>query len=261
MNLELQGRVVVVTGGSKGIGLACARGFLEEGAQVALVSRSQANLESARENLGADQGRLLLVAANLIRPEEAEAMARRVTESFGTIDVLVNCAGAAKRYLPEELDAAAWRAAMDAKYFTYIHAMQAVLPAMGLRGRGVVVNVIGTGGKVPGVTHLPGGAANAALMLTTVGLAKVYAEKGIRIVGINPGATVTERLQQALALQARATGRSPEELLAQGEAAVPLGRYAKPEEIANLALFLSSDKASYITAAIIPMDGGATPAI
>lgn len=186
-------------------------------------------------------------------------MARRVTESLGTIDVLVNCAGAAKRCLPEELDATAWRAAMDAKSFTYIHAVQAVLPAMGLLGRGVVVNVIGTGGKIPGSTHLPGGAANAALMLTTAGLAKVYAGKGIRIVGIKPGATMTERLQQALALQARASGRSPEELLVQGQAAIPLGRYANPEEIANVALFLSSDKASYITAAIIPMDGGGDP--
>ena len=139
---------------------------------------------------------------------------------------------------------AAWHAAMDAKYFTYIHAMDAVLPEHGGRGAGNVVNIIGMGGKVATSIHLPGGAANSALMLATVGLAQVHGPHGIRINAINPGATLTDRVKEALKLEASVRKTSEEEVLAQGQARVPLRRYASPEEIANVALFLASDRAS-----------------
>jgi NAD(P)-dependent dehydrogenase (short-subunit alcohol dehydrogenase family) len=129
------------------------------------------------------------------------------------------------------------------------------------RGKGVIVNIIGTGGKVATPLHLPGGAANSALMLATVGLANVHGPKGLRINAINPGSTMTERVREALKLEAKARGLSEDEVLAQGQAKVPLKRYAAPEDIANLALFLASDKASYITGVVIPMDGGSTPVI
>lgn len=261
MELQLEGKVVLVTGGSKGIGLACATAFLAEGARVALVSRSQANLDAARARLGGDASRVMLIAADLVHAEAAGAMAARVTEAFGPIDVLVNSAGAAKRYLPEELNAAAWHAAMDAKYFTYIHAMDAVLPAMAARGSGVVINVIGMGGKVATPIHLPGGAANAALMLATVGLAKVYAPKGVRVLAINPGSTMTERVREALRLEAKARGVTEDQALADGQSKVPLRRYAAPEDIAHVAVFLASAQAGYVTGAIVPMDGGASALI
>ncbi len=257
MELGLQGKSVLVTGGSKGIGLACARAFLAEGAKVAIASRSRENLERALNIIGAT----LWVAADLTRAEAAKDMVRQVEDKLGTIDILVNSAGAAKRYLPEDLDAGAWHAAMDAKYFTYIHTMDAVLPGMATRSHGCVVNVIGMGGKVATPIHLPGGAANSALMLATVGLAQVYGPKGIRINAINPGATLTDRVKEALGLEATARRMTEDEVLALGQARVPLRRYANPEEIANVALFLASDKASYVTGAIIPMDGGSTPVI
>jgi NAD(P)-dependent dehydrogenase (short-subunit alcohol dehydrogenase family) len=150
---------------------------------------------------------------------------------------------------------------MDAKYFTYIHAMDAVLSAMAKRGKGAIINIIGMGGKVATPHHLPGGAANSALMLATIGLANIYGPKGIRINGINPGATLTERLSQAVHFESTARGISEEEVLVQGQARVPLRRYAAPDEIANLALFLASDKAGYITGAIVPMDGGSNPVL
>ena len=257
MDLNLTGRVVLITGGSKGIGLACARAFLAEGAKVAIASRARENLERAAQSLGP----VAWVAADLTRPEAGSEAVRAVESKLGPVDVLVNSAGAAKRTLPEELDAQAWHAAMDAKYFTYIHAMQAVLPAMAARGAGNVVNIIGMGGKVATSYHLPGGAANSALMLATVGLANVYGPKGIRINAINPGATLTDRVKEALKLEARARKTSEEEVLAQGQARVPLRRYASAEEVADVALFLASDKASYVTGALIPMDGGSNPLI
>jgi len=261
VDLNLNGKVVVVTGGSKGIGLACARAFLAEGGRVAIVSRSPANLDAALRDLAAPAGVLISVPCNLTEKTGAKAMAAEVERRLGPAEVLVNSAGAAKRYLPEELNADAWHAAMDAKYFTYIHAMDAVVPAMAKRGKGAVVNIIGMGGKVATPIHLPGGAANSALMLANVGLANVYGPMGVRINAINPGATMTERLQEGLKVEAKSRGLSEAEMLAQRQAKIPLRRYATPEDIANLTLFLASDKASYITGALVPMDGGSNPVL
>jgi NAD(P)-dependent dehydrogenase (short-subunit alcohol dehydrogenase family) len=261
VNLGLQDKVVIVTGGSKGIGLACARAFLIEGGRVAIVSRNRANLDAALRDLAAPTDRLIAVSCDLIGRSAANAMVAEVEQRLGPVEVLINSAGAAKRYLPEELSAEAWHAAMDAKYFTYIHAMDAVLSAMAKRGKGAVVNIIGMGGKVATPIHLPGGAANSALMLATVGLANVYGPKGVRINAINPGATMTERVQEALKLEAKTRGLSEDEVLARRQAKVPLKRFATPEDIANLTLFLASDKASYVTGAIVPMDGGSNPVL
>ena len=257
MDLGLKHKNVLITGGSKGIGLACARAFLEEGANVAIVSRSRANLDRAVALLPAVKA----IAADLARTEEAQRMAQEAAGLVGPIDVLVNSAGAAKRYSPDELNAESWHAAMDAKYFTYIHAMDAVLPSMRARKRGTVVNIIGTGGKVASPIHIPGGAANSALMLATVGLAGVHGKYGIRINAINPGATITDRIREALELEAKAKGISAEKVLEEGQARVPLGRYADPEDVASVTLFLASERASYVTGAILPMDGGSNPVI
>lgn len=261
MELGLRGKVVFITGGSKGIGLSCARAFLDEGAKVALVSRGQSNLDAALAKLNAASGQALAVAADLKDAAATAAAVAKAEAALGAIDVLVNSAGAAKRYLPAELSASSWHDAMDAKYFTYIHTMDAVLPRMAARGGGVVVNIIGMGGKVATPYHLPGGAANSALMLATVGLANVYGPKGIRVNAINPAATMTDRVQEALKLEAKMKNVSEQEVLAQGQAKVPLGRYAAPEDVAHLTVFLASDKASYITGALIPMDGGANPLV
>lgn len=260
MELGLKGKVVLITGGSRGIGLACARAFLSEGARVGIVSRSREHLEQAAAELGA-AGRAATFVADLARPQDATSMAARAEKQLGPVDVLVNCAGAARRYLPQDLDIDAWHAAMDAKYFTYIHAMQSLLPGMRARGRGAVVNVIGMGGKTATAMHLPGGSANAALMLASVGLAQVYGPAGVRINAINPGQTMTGRVKEALALEAKSRGVSEQQALEEGEARVPLRRYARPEDVADLALFLASDRAAYLTGVIVPMDGGLTAVI
>lgn len=257
MDLELKGKAVLVTGGSKGIGLACAAAFLAEGARVAIVSRDRVNLDQALLQLPQAK----TIVADLAREEDSARMAQEARQQIGPIDVLVNSAGAARRYPPDELSAQAWHAAMDAKYFTYIHAMDALLPSMRERGRGAVVNIIGTGGKVATPIHLPGGAANSALMLATVGLAGVYGKSGVRVNAINPGATLTGRIREALELEAQAQGVPVEKVLKDGQARVPLGRYADPDDIAQVALFLASERAAYVTGAIVPMDGGLNPII
>jgi len=261
MDLGLSDRVVVVTGASKGIGYACAEAFAREGARVALVSRSAENLDVALARFPATRHAPTAIAANLVRADEAERMIAEVERDVGPIDVLVNSAGAARRYAPTDLGPEAWHAAMDAKYFSYIHPLDAVLKRMAARGRGAVVNIVGMGGKVASPVHLPGGAANSALMLATAGLAAAFGSSGIRINAINPGATLTGRVQEGLAVEAKMTGLAEAELLKRQEAKIPLGRLGTPEEVARVALFLASDQASYVTGAIVPMDGGANAVI
>jgi NAD(P)-dependent dehydrogenase (short-subunit alcohol dehydrogenase family) len=261
MNLELDGTVVLVTGGSKGIGLACARAFAQEGARVAIASRDPGNLDRAAQELAKEGFKVQAIAADLREAGAAKAMVKAVEDGLGAVGVLVNCAGAANRTPPGELSAQHWHAAMDAKYFTYIHAMDAVLPRMVERGGGVVVNVVGMGGKQAHAVHLPGGAANAALMLASAGLGNAFAGKNIRVVAVNPSATVTERLREGIAADARSSGSTPEETLALRTRQHPMGRFAEPREIADVVVFLASKRASYVNGAVLSLDGGATPMV
>ncbi|MFO1317447.1 MAG: SDR family oxidoreductase [Burkholderiales bacterium] len=254
-------KVVVVTGASKGIGFACADAFARAGARVALVSRSRANLDAARAKIEGVRHVPLPIVADLRDAAEAARAIAEAEAKLGPIDVLVNSAGAAKRYAPDDLSAQAWRDAMDAKFFSYIQPLDVVVKAMAARGRGAIVNVIGMGGKVANPIHLPGGAANAALMLATAGLAAAYGPKGVRINAVSPGGTLTGRVQEGLAVEARMTGTTEATLLAQQQAKIPLRRLGTPEEVAQVVLFLASDAASYVTGAIVPMDGGSAAVI
>jgi NAD(P)-dependent dehydrogenase (short-subunit alcohol dehydrogenase family) len=257
MDLGLGGKTVLVTGGSKGIGFACARAFLAEGARVAIVSRSQSNIDRALAELKGCIG----FAADLVDSEQASHVVEQVAHAIGPIDVLVNNAGAAKRTPPDELSPAAYRAAMDAKYFSYINVIDPVVKEMGKRGTGVIINVIGNGGKVASPIHIAGGAANAALMLVTAGLAHAYAAKGVRVAGLNPALTNTERVAEGFRADAKHSGVSVEEVQQKSIARIPLGRMAEPEDVANATLFLASDKASYLTGVTITMDGAQIPIV
>lgn len=263
MDLHLNDQHILITGGSKGIGLSCAQTFLAEGAKVSLVSRDPANLAAARQTLEKEfaAANIFTVEADL-RDAHAAVIALNAAEAaLGPVDVLVNSAGAAKRTPAPELTPQAWADAMQAKYFSYIHMMDPVIKRMATRGQGNIVNVVGNGGKVASPIHIPGGAANAALMLATAGLATAYAAKGIRVNAVNPGLTYTDRLQEGLAADARVQGISPEQVLQNAVARIPLGRMASPEEVANAVVFLASSKASYITGISMSMDGALNPIV
>lgn len=265
MDLQLRDKHVLIGGGSKGIGLACATGFLGEGARVTLVSRDVGHLEAARNTLLASHPaageRIVVFATNLRDAEAAAAVVEHAEQQQGPIDILVNCAGAAKRTPPDELTPQHWHEAMDAKFFTYIHLIDPVIKRMAARSAGAIVNVVGSGGKIAKPLHLPGGAANASLMLVSAGLAAAYGPRGIRVNAINPGTTRTERMQAGLEVEARAHQITLAEALAKASSDLPLGRVAEPEEVANAVLFLCSPKASYISGAILSMDGAVTPMV
>jgi NAD(P)-dependent dehydrogenase (short-subunit alcohol dehydrogenase family) len=251
MNLELEGQHILITGGSKGIGLACAHRFVQEGARVSLIARQREALDAARAAL-----------TKLREDSVASTMAVDLREAAnGPIAVLVNSAGAAQRTPYPELAPAKWHAAMEAKFFTYVHVMDPLIKRMGQRGAGTIVNVVGAGGKVASPIHLAGGAANAALMLASVGLANAYAKHGVRVNVVNPGATLTDRLTEGMAADARLRGVSPEQALKEATARQPMGRIATPEEIADAVAFLASKRASYINGAVLAMDGALQPIV
>jgi len=222
---------------------------------VVMVARDPQRLARARDTLAADGGRFETRSADLSDGAAAALLVEDIESTIGPIGVLVSSAGAARRFAVDELGPAAFAQGIDAKYLPGVHMMEPVARRMAARRRGSIVNIIGQGGKQAGVLHIAGGAANAALMLATVGFARAYADKGVRINAINPGLTRTTRVTEGLEAASRATGESIEALLAKAEAAIPMGRMAEPEDIANLAAFLASDLASYLSGAIIPMDG------
>ena len=254
--LGLAGRLAVVTG-SRGIGLACARALAAAGVRLAICSRDPVNVERALAQLPGAFGQV----ADLTDAAAAAGMVDAVERALGPIDILVNAAGAAQRTPPDRLTPAFWRTAMDAKFFTGINVIDPVIKRMAARRSGVIVSIIGAGGKVAAPIHLAGGAANAALMLATAGLANAYAGQGVRVLGINPGATETERLLEGLAADAAAQGISLEEARRRTTERIPLGRLATPQDIAELVLFLASPRAAYLTGTTVTMDGGQYPVV
>jgi NAD(P)-dependent dehydrogenase (short-subunit alcohol dehydrogenase family) len=260
MDLGLTGKHVLITGGTRGIGLACARLYLEEGARVSLCGRSAASCEAALRQLGAGE-RVDAHVADVIDPAAVLRLVDEAETRKGGVDILVNSAGAAARRPFAELDSAAWHAAMEAKFHTYMNATDVVIKRMAARKSGSVVNVIGMGGKFPSPIHLAGGSANAALMLATAGLASAYASSGVRVNAVNPTLTATERMNEGLEAQARQDGISVEEARQRASSKLPLQRIATPEEVANVVVFLSSARASYVSGAIVNVDGASSPSV
>lgn len=259
MELELKGKVALVTGASRGIGLAVARGLAAEGARVALCARDGAALEKVAAEIRAASGvDALPIAADLSELKEVERVVRGVHERAGRIDILVNNAGAIRGgaflAIPDEQ----WITDWNLKLLGYIRMARTVFPLMAAQGGGRIVNVVGAAARNPTGGYLVGGAANAALVNFTKGLADLGAASRILVTAVSPAATRTERWDQLMAQQAAASGRSPEEVQAEAERAYPLGRIARPEDVADLVCFLASARASFLTGICITVDGGAS---
>jgi len=257
MELGLGGKAAIVTGGSKGIGRATAIGFAAEGASVLACARGREALdETVALAHGRGGARVEAVQADLNKPEDIRRVAARCVEAFGKIDILVNNAGSARPGDFQKLTDDEWLADWNLKFFGYVRMAREVLPQMQRQGRGVIVNVIGTGGLIPTAGYMVGGSANAALNHFTKALANEGSQHGVRVVGVNPGPILTDRLR--LFTERRAAGRDVNEVL---KRMTPLGRPGNPEEVADLVLFLASERAAFIHGANITIDGGANPGL
>jgi len=252
VDLNLRGRKALVTGASKGIGYATARLLAREGCDVVLVSRTAADLEAAR-------GRILAESNVAVQIEPLDLSDSKnvhaLVERYPALDIVVNNAGAIPGGTVEEVDETRWRTAWDLKVFGYINMTREYFRLMRQRGKGVIVNIIGSAGERMNAAYIAGSAGNASLMAFTKALGAVSPEVGVRVVGINPGPVSTDRHVTLMRKVAQDRFGDPErwrELTKN----LPFGRAATPEEIAAMAAFLASDLSGFTTGTIITIDGG-----
>lgn len=256
MDLELRGKRVLITGASKGIGLACAEGFAAEGAHLHLAARNAAALEAARARLAAQYG--VEVACHACDLADGAAVARLAADC-GELDVLVNNAGAIPGGRLADVDDARWRRAWDLKVFGYINLSRAVYARLRARGAGVIVNVIGLAGERNKPEYIAGSSANAALMAFTRALGAESVDFGVRVVGVNPGRIETERQREVIMGIAREKLGDPArwpEIRAQMVETMPFKRFGQPQEVADLVVYLASARASYLSATVVSIDAG-----
>ena len=250
MDLSLTGKTVLITGGSKGIGLACAETFLAEGCSVILVSRDLARLEQARATLGA-HNRVSLLAADLSQGSERQ----RVFEAHPEIDILVNNAGAIPGGNLLDLSMETWEDAWSLKVIGFIHLTKLYLGAMKRRGAGIICNIIGSAGRNPRYDYICGATGNAALIAFTSAIGGKSGDFGVRVFGINPAATRTDRITTLARTRAQDRFGDPERW-AETLANLPLGRLIEPLEIARAAAFLASPACGYVSGTVLDVDGG-----
>jgi 3-oxoacyl-[acyl-carrier protein] reductase len=247
MDLGLKGKSVLITGGSKGIGLACAMRFAAEGCHLHLVSRDQGRLDAARAAVRA-QGpvEVTLHAADL----RDGAAVKRVAAAAGAVDILVNNAGDIPGGSVLDIDEAKWRHAWDLKLFGYVNMTREVLGTMKARGRGVIVNVIGMAGEKPSYEYICGAVANAGLAAFTKGLGGKTPEFGVRVVAVHPPATRTDRIMtlvRNVAKQKYGDESRADDVLKDGS----FGRVIEPEQVADTVAFLASDRASHLSGIVV----------
>jgi 3-oxoacyl-[acyl-carrier protein] reductase len=259
MNLGLAAKMALVTGGSRGIGRAVAQGLAAEGARVAIVARDGAALEAAVAEIKAKTGATVeAITADLSELSGVTRVVDDARRRLGRLDILVNNAGAIRAgdflQIPDEQ----WVADWNLKLLGYIRMARAVFPLMREQGGGRIINIVGAAARNPAATYLVGGAANAALVNFTKGLADLGAKSNILVTAVSPAATRTERWETMVVRQAEAAGKTVEQMRAESEGAYPLGRIAVPDDIADLVTFLASDRASFLTGICITVDGGST---
>jgi NAD(P)-dependent dehydrogenase (short-subunit alcohol dehydrogenase family) len=252
MDLKLAGRTALVTGSSKGIGLSVAQWFAREGVNVCMVARSGEQLEKEGSTIARETGvTVRTMVADLSDPAARE----RVYNTFPDIDILVNNAGAIPGGTIHDVDETAWRAGWDLKVYGYVGMTRHYLAMMEKRKRGVIVNVIGLGGERLDATYIAGAAGNASLMAFTRAIGGKSTQFNVRVLGVNPGPVLTDRVEVLGRKRAKAQ-HGDESRWQESFAKMPYGRPASCDEIAATVVFLASDLSSYTSGTIVTIDGG-----
>src|SRR5271170_1456043 len=252
MDLDLRGKKALITGASKGIGRACAEMLAEEGCDVALVSRTAADLERARAEIaGKYNVGVRVFALDLSDSKNVDRIAAECTD----IDILVNNAGAIPGGNIDAIDETRWREAWDLKVFGYINMTRRFYAQMRERKHGVIINVLGAAGENPDFNYIAGSSGNASLMAFTRAMGGTAPRDNLRVVGINPGPVMTERLVTLMKTRAQ-TQFGDAERWTEFMKPLAFGRAARPEEIGWMAAFLASDRSAYTTGSIVTIDGG-----
>jgi 3-oxoacyl-[acyl-carrier protein] reductase len=257
MDLGLHGKRVLITGGSKGIGFACAEFFAGEGCSVAIAARGAAGLAEAAKRIAHNSNAPVhRLEADLASLGGIEAMIAAAQRAMGRIDVLVNNAGSIRAGAFLEIPDEQWIEDWNLKLLGYVRAARTVFPLMMKQGEGRIINVIGSAARQVIPNYLVGGSANAALVNFTKGLSDLGARHNIFVKAASPGAVHTERWENRMKLEAKAEGRSYQEARAERIAAYPLKRIVTAEECADLVGFLASPRSDMLNGVTVTIDGG-----
>ncbi len=258
MDLGLEGKVCVVTGASRGIGYATAERLCSEGARVLFVARGAEQVADAADRCNGD-----FLAIDVTAPDAPERVVATCAEQMGGVDVLVNNAGTSQARPLDELTDDDWNAQWALHVLAPMKLMRAAAPRMAAAGGGRIVNVASSAGKRPSLTNAAYSVTKAAQLSLSRVFADQYASQGVLVNAVAPGATASElwMAEGGLADQTAAKAGGRDEAIAAQEAKVPLGRFAEPEEVADVVAFLCSDRASTVTGAAWSADGGTVATI
>ncbi|MFF2090451.1 SDR family NAD(P)-dependent oxidoreductase [Paenibacillus sp. NPDC058174] len=255
MDLGLKGKTAIITGGSKGIGLATAVLLAKEGANVAIVARDESQLKEAARQIAEQSGtEPFYVAADISEKEQCERAIALTAERFGGLHILVNNAGTAAARPFEQVETEDWSSDLDLKLFGAVHCARAALPHLRAAGGGAIVNVTAVGGKTPSGSSLPTSVSRAAGLALTKAMSKDLAADGIRVNAVCIGLIRSAQIERGW--QASRPDLTWEQFAELPQHDIPLKRIGRAEEAANVIAFLVSDAASYVTGTSVNIDGG-----
>jgi NAD(P)-dependent dehydrogenase (short-subunit alcohol dehydrogenase family) len=261
MDIRLDGKSAVVTGGSKGLGLAIAEEYAASGADVAILARDPGTLAEAKAEIqGRAPGRkVAAISCDVSRAADIRKAYDQIMSEFGKVDIFVNNAGQSTRGPSETLTDEMWQADLDLKLFAQIRFCRLVFPQMKERRWGRIISVLNIGAKAPGADSAPTSVSRAAQMAFTKALSQEGAPYNVLVNSLHVGVIVSDQIVR----RHRREGANValEDFIAQAGRAVPLGRMGRAEEFANVATFLASDAASYVTGCAINVDGGRSPVV
>lgn len=258
MDLKLQGRVAIVTGASYGMGESIARGFAQEGVKLAICARGEEKLKQVAAELESSGAEVLPVVTDVTKVEDIDRMVKRTLERYGRVDILVNNAGGMVRGKFGEADDSAWQTGMELNVYSIVRFCRCVIPSMRERKWGRIINISSVWGHQPGVTPVYNASKASALSLSK-SLSNELAPDNILVNCVCPGGVETPAWIDTAKILAKKRGTTwQEEINKLARQWAVLGRYAQPEEVADVVIFLASDRASYITGACINVDGGST---
>lgn len=262
MDLGLNEKTVLITGGSRGTGREIARLFAIEGARIAICARTESDLVKTARELSEETGAFIVpIAGDWRQTADVERVVAKVIEELGSIDIFVPNAGDAPPGDFEAMDDERWMHALNLKFMGHIRGCRAILPHMVERGHGVITMVVGNDGLKPPFAEIVPGACNAADINVASSLAEKYGYKGIRVNTVNPGPIATTRWDWAEEVMGKERGLEPQQVRSLVHASLPRGYVCTPEEVANVVVFLSSEKASYVSGAHVPVDGAQRKAL
>jgi NAD(P)-dependent dehydrogenase (short-subunit alcohol dehydrogenase family) len=261
MDLDLKGKSVLVTGGSRGVGLGIALAFAEEGANVAICARNKATLAEAEAKIAAKGVKAKAVSVDLFTAEGCSSAVQSAVDAFRGLDVLVNNASTAISGNIETLDDEGLMERLKGKTLAYMRCCRAALPHLRKSARGRVICIGGTAARHANATALPSALGNSSIIAFVKQFSTTVAPQGITVNAVHPPFTKTDRYPKRLAARARELGASEAEAEASFVRQFPIGRLVEPKDIAPLVLFLASPHASAITGQSIAIDGGSTPGV